>query len=62
MVKGIKMASGNELSELLCYLDRIEDLTQNFCHIEEYIPKSFSNEIKKLRNRVNKEWDLRYEE
>lgn len=62
MAKSIKMASGNELHELNCLIERIEDILNTFSHVEEYIPGSFRKELKKVSDRVNKEWRLRYDD
>jgi len=57
--KELKQLSGNEISELLCMIGRINSTINDFCHVSENLPKSISNQLDKLADELNKELDYR---
>lgn len=57
--KQLRQLSGNEISELLCMIGRINSTINDFCHVSENLPKSISNQLDKLADELNKELDYR---
>jgi hypothetical protein len=57
--KELRQLSGNEISELLCMIGRINSTINDFCHVSENLPKSISNQLDKLADELNKELDYR---
>lgn len=55
----IKKLSGNDISELLCLIGRINNIIKDFCHISEHLPEGISNQLNKFSNKLNKELDNR---
>lgn len=57
--KELRQLSGNDISELLCMIGRINSTINDFCHVSENLPKGISKQLTDFSKKLNQELDNR---
>lgn len=62
MKKNIKNIHTTDLQELNCFIGRVQNELKKFCHVSDFIPQSFKNELEKFSYAIDKEFERRENE